>query len=67
MKRTSISNITALLKKVKPVHYLVVLAIIGIGIFNAVTGIMPQMKQSRYERGIEKSFNKWWEEEGHIF
>ena len=60
MKRTSISNITALLKKVKPVHYLVVLAIIGIGIFNAVTGIMPQMKQSRYERGIEKSFNKWW-------
>ena len=25
---------------------------------------MPQIKQGRYERGIEKSFNKWWEEEG---
>ena len=64
MNKPSISNIIALLKKVKPIHYLVVLAIIGIGIFNAVTGIMPQVKQSRYERGIEKSFNKWWEDEG---
>ena len=64
MKKPSISNIIALLKKVKPIHYLVVLAIIGIGIFNAVTGVMPQIKQGRYERGIEKSFNKWWEEEG---
>ena len=64
MNKSSISNITALLKKIKPIHYLVVLAIIGIGIFNAVTGIMPQVKQSRYERGIEKSFNKWWEDEG---
>lgn len=64
MNKSSISNITALLKKIKPIHYLVVLAIIGIGIFNAVTGIMPQIKQSRYEKGIEKSFDKWWEEEG---
>ena len=64
MKKPSISNVIALLKKVKPIHYLVVLAIIGIGIFNAVTGVMPQIKQGRYERGIEKSFNKWWEEEG---
>ena len=64
MKTSSTSNIIALLKKVKPIHYLVFLAIIGIGIFNAVTGIMPQVKQSRYEKGIEKSFDKWWEEEG---
>ena len=64
MKKSSISNIIALLKKVKPVHYLVVLAILGIGIFNGVTGIMPQIKQDRYEKGIEKSFDKWWEEEG---
>ena len=64
MNKSSISNITALLKKIKPIHYLVVLAIIGIGIFNGVTGIMPQVKQSRYEKGIVKSFDKWWEEEG---
>ena len=64
MNKSSFSNITALLKKIKPIHYLVVLAIIGIGIFNGVTGIMPQIKQSRYEKGIEKSFDKWWEEEG---
>ena len=64
MNKSSISNIIALLKKIKPIHYLVVLAIIGIGIFNAVTGIMPQIKQARYEKGIEKSFDKWWEEEG---
>ena len=64
MNKSSISNITALLKKIKPIHYLVVLAIIGIGIFNGVTGIMPQIKQSRYEKGIVKSFDKWWEEEG---
>ena len=64
MNKSSFSNITALLKKIKPIHYLVVLAIIGIGIFNGVTGIMPEIKQSRYEKGIEKSFDKWWEEEG---
>ena len=64
MNKSSISNITALLKKIKPIHYLVVLAIIGIGIFNGATGIMPQIKQSRYEKGIVKSFDKWWEEEG---
>ena len=59
MNKSSISNITALLKKIKPIHYLVVLAIIGIGIFNGATGIMPQIKQSRYEKGIVKSFDKW--------
>ena len=64
MNKSSISNITALLKKIKPLHYLVVLAIIAIGVFNGVTGIMPQIKQDRYEKGIVKSFDKWWEEEG---
>ena len=64
MNKSSISNITALLKKIKPIHYLVVLAIIAIGVFNGVTGIMPQIKQDRYEKGIVKSFDKWWEEEG---
>ena len=57
-------NLLPALKKVNPVHYLVIAVIICIGVFNAVTGVMPQIKQNRYERGIEKSFNKWWNEEG---
>ena len=64
MKKTSILKYFVLLKKVKPVHYLVIAGIIALGVFNAVTAVMPQVKQNRYERGIEKSFNKWWEEEG---
>ena len=62
--KPSILNFFALLKKVKPVHYLVVAAVIALGVFNAVTAVMPQIKQDRYEKGIVKSFDKWWEEEG---
>ena len=51
------------LKNFKPVHYLVFATVIALGIFNAVTGIMPQVKQDRYEKGIEKSFAKWWNDE----
>ena len=52
------------LKRIKPIHYLTVAVIIGIGIFNGATGLMPLISQHRYERGIEKSFNKWWNETG---
>ena len=52
------------LKKVKPIHYLTFVIIIGIGIFNAITGVMPLINQYRYESGIEESFNQWWEETG---
>ena len=57
-------SLLPLLKKIKPVHYLIIAAIIGLGVFNAVTGAMPQIKQAKYERAIAKSFDKWWEEEG---
>lgn len=57
-------SVIPFLKKISPVYYLVILAIIGIGTFNAITGVMPQIQQSRYEKGIVKSFDKWWAEEG---
>ena len=50
--------------QLRPVHYLALALILGLGIFNAVTGAMPYINQHRYERGIEKAFNKWWENEG---
>ena len=52
------------LRQLKPVHYIILALILGLGIFNAVTGAMPYINQHRYERGIEKAFNKWWENEG---
>ena len=58
------NSVIPFLKKISPVYYLVILAIIGIGAFNAITGVMPQIQQSRYEKGIVKSFDKWWSEEG---
>lgn len=60
----SILNFFALLKKIKPIHYLVIVVVLALGVFNAVTAVMPQIKQDRYEKGIVKSFDKWWEEEG---
>ena len=52
------------IRQLRPVHYLALALILGLGIFNAVTGAMPYINQHRYERGIEKAFNKWWENEG---
>ena len=41
------NSVIPFLKKISPVYYLVILAIIGIGAFNAITGVMPQIQQSR--------------------
>ena len=57
-------NVFSALKKINPVFYLVIAALIGIGTFNAITGVMPQIKQDRYEKGIVKAFDKWWNDEG---
>ena len=57
-------SLVLFLKKVKPIHYLTFVIIIGLGIFNAITGVMPLINQYRYESGIEESFNQWWEETG---
>ena len=64
MKKAPVLKILALLKKIKPIHYLAIAIVIAIGIFNGVTGVMPHINQARYEKGIVKSFNRWWNEEG---
>ena len=64
LKKYWVKFVLPTLKTLKPIHYAVVAVVIGLGVFNAVTGVMPQIKQHRYENGIEKSFNKWWNEEG---
>lgn len=57
-------KVLPLFKSLKPVHYLVIALVLGLGIFNGITGVMPGIKQARYEKGIEKSFEKWWDSEG---
>lgn len=52
------------LRHAGPVFFIIVLAILGLGIFNAITGVMPYINQSRYEKGIVKTFDKWWADEG---
>ena len=45
-------------------HYIAFAVVFGIGIFNAVTALSPMMSQKELESNIEKSFEKWWAEEG---
>lgn len=64
MKGVWKGSIQPLLKSLKPNHYLLILLVVGLGVFNCITGIMPEIKQARYERGIATSFEKWWNDEG---
>lgn len=45
-------------------HYVVLAVLLAIGIFNAVTGLAPVIKQHNRESSIEKIFKEWWETEG---
>lgn len=45
-------------------HYVVFACVAAIGIFNAVTALSPIISQKELESNIEKSFEKWWTEEG---
>lgn len=45
-------------------HYVVLACVAAIGIFNAITALSPMISQKELESNIEKSFEKWWAEEG---
>ena len=44
-------------------HYLTLLAIVAIGVFNFNTTLNPTIQQLRQEKDIHQSFDKWWNEE----
>ena len=44
-------------------HYLTLLVIFGIGIFNFETTLDPQIQEFRQKKEIHESFEKWWNEE----
>lgn len=44
-------------------HYLTLLALVAIGIFNFETTLDPTIQQLRQEKDIHTSFEKWWHEE----
>ena len=58
------ARIKAFLKLFRVHHLVVFAAILGIGIFNAVTALTPEINQFFLERNITKSFDQWWDEEG---
>ena len=49
---------------IKFYHYVLLVLVLGLGIFNAVTGLTPLIKQHNREKDIAAIFNKWWDEEG---
>lgn len=53
-----------IIQKLKPVHYVAIVLVIGLAIFNSVTGISPYVKQYNRERNIEKTFEQWWKDAG---
>lgn len=52
------------LRHLKVSHYIVLALILGLGIFNGVTGLMPHIKQFQREQNIVKTFNQWWKDAG---
>ncbi len=45
-------------------HCIVIALILGLGLFNAGTGIKPHIKQHNREKNIVKTFNNWWDDVG---
>jgi len=47
-------------RKMKPLHYVALVLILALGIFNGATSIYPLVKQQKREQNIVKTFNNWW-------
>ncbi|MCQ2106308.1 MAG: hypothetical protein MJZ26_11010 [Fibrobacter sp.] len=52
------------IRRLTPTQFVVLVLIIGIGVFNGITGAMPQIKQHNRERNIQKTFDQWWQDAG---
>jgi hypothetical protein len=44
-------------------HYVTLVALVAIGVFNFETTLNPTIQQIRQEKDIHESFDKWWNEE----
>lgn len=44
-------------------HYLTLIALVAIGVFNFNTTLNPTIQQLRQEKDLHQSFEKWWSEE----
>lgn len=53
-----------LVHKSKFSHYVILLLIIGIGVFNGITGISPYWQQYQQEKNIDATFDQWWKDAG---
>lgn len=62
--KASANFIVKNLKKLKPIHYVVLALILSLGVFNGVTGLSPQIKQHNREKNVVKTFNRWWKDAG---
>lgn len=59
-----VRNCKKFIKRLRVHHYIAFAVVLGIGVFNAVTALSPMISQKELESNIEKSFEKWWAEEG---
>ncbi len=57
-------RLSPVLRKLSISHYVVLALILGLGIFNAATGLNPLIKQHHREKNIVKTFNQWWKDAG---
>lgn len=52
------------LRSLKVHHYVVFAAVLGVGVFNAVTALSPTIQQNKLEKSIAADFDSWWRTEG---
>ncbi|MCF0223413.1 MAG: hypothetical protein HUK20_04025 [Fibrobacter sp.] len=63
-KKRHLLRLVLKIRHLRPVHYVVLVLVIGIGVFNGITGLSPYIKQYQREKNIEKTFDRWWKDAG---
>lgn len=62
--KASANFVITYIKKMKPFHYVALVLILALGIFNGITGLAPVIKQHNREQNIVRTFNRWWKDVG---
>lgn len=53
-----------ILQQMKPLHYVALILVVSLGVFNGITGAYPYIKQHQREGNIVKTFDTWWHNAG---